>query len=156
MEAPIMFGISILAARWVLQHLQVSPLRSRRLAMGCIALGLMLVAEFTLGLWIRGVTIRGYFAARDPVSGAAYYLTLGAFAVVGLVRVPYPSKPDPVEVAEVFEVPLAFILDRANHRRDSREFKGRHRVFYVLPYQGRYIWGATAGMLVNLAEVLTA
>jgi hypothetical protein len=81
-EAPIMFGISILAARWVVRHVQVSPLRSRRLAMGCIALGLMLVAEFSLGLWIRGMTIREYFAARDPVSGAAYFLTLGAFAVI--------------------------------------------------------------------------
>ena len=47
-EAPIMFGISILAARWVVRHVQVSPLRSKRLAMGYIALGLMLVAEFTL------------------------------------------------------------------------------------------------------------
>jgi len=47
MEAPIMFGISILAARWVVRHVQVSPLRSKRLAIGCIALGLMLVAEFT-------------------------------------------------------------------------------------------------------------
>ena len=81
-EAPIMFCISILAARWAVRHVQVSPLRSRRLAVGCIALGLMLVAEFTLGLWIRGMTIRGYFAARDPVSGAVYFLTLGAFAVI--------------------------------------------------------------------------
>jgi hypothetical protein len=81
-EAPFMFGISILAARWVVRHVQVSPLRSRRLAMGCIALGLMLVAEFTLGLWMRGMTIREYFAARDPISGAAYFVTLGAFAVV--------------------------------------------------------------------------
>ena len=81
-EAPIMFGVSILAARWVVRHVQVLPLRSRRLAMGCIALGLMLVAEFTLGLWIRGTTIRGYFAARDPVSGAVYFMTLGAFAVI--------------------------------------------------------------------------
>jgi hypothetical protein len=81
-EAPIMFGFSILAARWVVRRLQVSPLRSRRLAMGCIALGLMLLAEFTLGLWIRGVTIRGYFAARDPISGTVYFMTLGAFAVI--------------------------------------------------------------------------
>jgi hypothetical protein len=81
-EAPIMFGISILAARWVVRHVQVSPLRSRRLAMGCIALGLMLLVELTVVLWIRGMTIRGYFAARDPVSWAAYFLTLGAFAVI--------------------------------------------------------------------------
>jgi 8-oxo-dGTP pyrophosphatase MutT (NUDIX family) len=86
------------------------------------------------------------------------YITSTGFEVtpvVGLVRVPYPAKPDPVEVAEVFEVPLAFILDPANHQRHSREFKGRQRTFYVLPYEQRYIWGATAGMLVNLAQVLT-
>jgi len=81
-EAPIMFGISILAARWVVRHTRVSTLRSTRLTMGCIALGLMLVAEFTLGLWMRGMTIREYFAARDPVSGTAYFLTLGAFAAI--------------------------------------------------------------------------
>ena len=81
-ESPIMFGISILAARWAVRHVQVSPLRSRRLAMGGIALGLMLAAEFTLGLWIRGMTISGYFAARDTISGAVYFKTLGAFAVI--------------------------------------------------------------------------
>lgn len=82
MEAPIMLGVSILAAWWVVRHVQVSLLRWRRLAVGCIALGLMLVAEFTLGLWIRGMTIRGYFTARDPISGAVYFMTLGAFAVI--------------------------------------------------------------------------
>jgi len=87
------------------------------------------------------------------------YLTSTGFEVtpvVGLVRAPYPMRPDPFEVAEVFEVPLSFIVDPANHRRDSREYKGRLRHFFVLPYQNRYIWGATAGMLVNLAEVLGA
>ncbi len=85
------------------------------------------------------------------------YVTSTGFEVtpvVGLVRTPYPMRPDPFEVAEVFEVPLAFIVDPANHQRQSREFKGRQRTFYVLPYQHRHIWGATAGMLVNLAEVL--
>ena len=85
------------------------------------------------------------------------YLTSTGFEVtpvVGLVRVPYPVKLDPFEVAEIFEVPLAFILDPANHQRQSREMRGRQRTFYVLPYQHRYIWGATAGMLVNLAEIL--
>jgi hypothetical protein len=84
------------------------------------------------------------------VTGTGFEVT----PVVGLVRVPYPVKLDPFEVAELFEVPLAFIVDPANHQRQSREFKGRQRTFYVLPYQHRYIWGATAGMLVNLAEVL--
>jgi 8-oxo-dGTP pyrophosphatase MutT (NUDIX family) len=74
--------------------------------------------------------------------------------VVGLVRAPYPTRLDPFEVAEIFEVPLAFIVDPANHERRSREINGRMRTFFVLPYQQRYIWGATAGMLVNLAEVL--
>ncbi|MGO8736079.1 MAG: hypothetical protein ACLQVM_25170 [Terriglobia bacterium] len=82
MEEPIMFGISILAARWVVRHRGIPPLRSRRLAMGCIALALMLAVEFSVVLWIRGMTIRGYFETRDPVSGALYFLTLGAFAVI--------------------------------------------------------------------------
>ena len=81
-EAPIMFCISILAARWVVGYFQFSPLRSGRLAVGFIALGLMLLADFTLGLWIQGTTPRQYFAARDPVSGTVYFLTLGAFAVI--------------------------------------------------------------------------
>jgi len=87
------------------------------------------------------------------------YVTSTGFEVtpvVGLVRAPYPSRLDPFEVEEIFEVPLAFILDPANRQRHSREFKGRQRSFYVVPYQHRYIWGATAGMLVNLAEVLAA
>ena len=82
MEAPIMFGISILAARWVVRHVGISPHWSRRLAMGCTALGLMLLVEFTVVLWVRGMTIRGYFESRDPVSGTVYFLTLGAFAVI--------------------------------------------------------------------------
>jgi len=85
------------------------------------------------------------------------YITSTGFEVtpvVGLVRAPYPTKLDAFEVADIFEVPLDFIVDPANHQRHSREFKGRLRTFYVVPYQQRYIWGATAGMLVNLAEVL--
>ena len=82
MEAPIMFGISILAARWVVRHVGISPFWSRRLAMGGTALGLMLLVEFTVVLWVRGMTIRGYFESRDPVSGTVYFLTLGAFAVI--------------------------------------------------------------------------
>ena len=61
MEAPIMFGVSILAARWVVRHVGIPPLWSKRLALGCIALGLMLLVEFTVVLWIRGLTLRGYF-----------------------------------------------------------------------------------------------
>jgi 8-oxo-dGTP pyrophosphatase MutT (NUDIX family) len=74
--------------------------------------------------------------------------------VVAFVRVPYPLRPDPSEVAEVFEVPLDFLVDPANLQRGSREWRGATRFFFALPYETRYIWGATAGMLVNLAEVL--
>ena len=74
--------------------------------------------------------------------------------IVGLVRSPPPYKPDPVEVAEVFEVPLDFILDKRNHQWRSRELQGQKRYFWAIPYLHRNIWGATAGMLVNLAETL--
>ncbi len=85
------------------------------------------------------------------------YITRTGFSVtpvVGLVRPPIAPKPDPFEVAEIFEVPLAFLLDRSNHERHSRPFEGRTRYFYAMPYEGYFIWGATAGMLVNLADVL--
>jgi 8-oxo-dGTP pyrophosphatase MutT (NUDIX family) len=75
---------------------------------------------------------------------------------VGIIRPPFDLDPDPVEVADVFEVPLRFVLDAANHDRGSRMYRGAERHFHVLPYKGRYIWGATAGMLVNLYEVLVS
>ena len=74
--------------------------------------------------------------------------------IVGIVAPPFALAIDPFEVAEAFEVPLGFILDRRNHRRVERESAGQRRAFFVLPYEGRNIWGATAGILVNLAEVL--
>ncbi len=85
------------------------------------------------------------------------YVTRTGFVVtpiVGLVRPPFELTPDPVEVAAVFEVPLSFVLDRANHERHSREWQNQIRHFYVLPHPERYIWGATAGMLVNLADLM--
>jgi len=74
--------------------------------------------------------------------------------IVGMVRPPPPYKPDPVEVAEIFEVPLDFILDKRNHQWRSRELQGQKRYFWAIPYLHRNIWGVTAGMLVNLAEAL--
>jgi hypothetical protein len=58
------------------------------------------------------------------------------------------------EVEEVFETPLSFLMNAANHQRQSREWQGRLRQFYVMPYENRYIWGATAGILRNLYERL--
>jgi hypothetical protein len=82
MEAPLMLGVSILAARGVVPHVGIPPQWTRRLALGCIALGLMLLVELTAVLWIRGLTLRGYFETRDSVSGTVYLLNLGAFTVI--------------------------------------------------------------------------
>jgi len=70
--------------------------------------------------------------------------------IVGLISPGFDLTLDAFEVKEAFEVPLDFVLDPQNHKRESRVWKGRERQFYVLPYENRYIWGATAGMLVNL------
>jgi len=85
MEMPIMLAVTILAARWTVLRLSVPPMPSVRLGMGCMALVLMLVAEFGFVLWIRGFSIRDYLSTRDPVSGAAYYLMLVVFAVMPLL-----------------------------------------------------------------------
>jgi len=74
--------------------------------------------------------------------------------VVGLIEPPLELVPDAREVAEVFEVPLGYLLDPANHQRASREIGGRTAHFYVIEHQGRTIWGATAGMLINLYRML--
>ncbi len=86
------------------------------------------------------------------------YITRTGFTVTPVVAIANPPlglDPDPREVAAVFEVPLAFFLDAANHQLCSRPFRGRDRRFYAMPYRDRYIWGATAGMLVNLYERLS-
>ncbi len=86
------------------------------------------------------------------------YITRTGFRVtpvVAFVAPPFDLDPDPEEVAEVFEVPLAFVLDPANHQRHSRRYDGMNRQFYAMTYGGQFIWGATAGMLVNLYERLT-
>ncbi len=74
--------------------------------------------------------------------------------VVGFVDPAVELRPDPFEVEEIFEAPLDFLADEANHQRHSREFQGKLRYFYAMPWERRVIWGATAGMLVNLAELL--
>jgi 8-oxo-dGTP pyrophosphatase MutT (NUDIX family) len=76
--------------------------------------------------------------------------------VVGLVSPPPALRLDAFEVAEAFEVPLAFFLDPGNHQRNTLQYQGRTRHYYAMPYEQRYIWGATAGMLMNLYALLTA
>lgn len=85
METPTMFVVTIVAARWIVCRLAVPSTPSSRLGMGFVALGLLLVAEFTLVLWLRGLTITEYFASRDPVSGTVYYLLLVVFAIMPLL-----------------------------------------------------------------------
>ena len=86
------------------------------------------------------------------------YLTSTGFSVtpvVGWAEPPLTYRADPHEVADVFEVPLAFLLDVANHRYESAFFKGRMRHFWAMPYGERFIWGATAGMLVTFQRIVT-
>ena len=70
--------------------------------------------------------------------------------VVGLVTPPFELSPDAFEVAEVFEVPLSFLLDEANHQLHRVEVRGKLREYYAMPYGDYFIWGATAGMIVSL------
>ncbi len=85
MESPIMFVVIIAAARWIIRRLALPSTASIRLGMGCVALGLLLIAEFTLVLWLRGLSISEYLAGRDPVSGTVYYVMLGVFAIMPLL-----------------------------------------------------------------------
>jgi 8-oxo-dGTP pyrophosphatase MutT (NUDIX family) len=74
--------------------------------------------------------------------------------VIGLVTPPLNLKLDDFEVEDVFEPPLEFLLDAGNFRRESIEYQGHMREYWAVPWQERYIWGATAGMLVGLREFL--
>jgi 8-oxo-dGTP pyrophosphatase MutT (NUDIX family) len=85
------------------------------------------------------------------------YQTLTGFMitpVVGFIKSGFQLQPDAFEVAEIFELPLAFLLDSANHYQESHEYQGVTRDYYVIPFQKRKIWGATAGILVNFAQRL--
>lgn len=85
------------------------------------------------------------------------YLTGTGFAVapfVGILPPDFVPVPDAYEVADVFETPLSFLMDSANHHRHQREFRGALRAYYAIPHNGRYIWGATAGMIKGLYDRL--
>lgn len=108
--------------------------------------------EEEIGLDRRHIEVIG--TLPDYVTGTGYRVT----PVVALVQPPFTLQPDDNEVAEVFEVPLAFLMSGANHRRlsfDLPEGAGR-RSFYAMPFERFFIWGATAGMLRNLFHFLRA
>lgn len=93
----------------------------------------------------------------EPLGWLDPYFTGTGFRVAPLVAMIKPSfalKLNRLEVDEVFETPFTFLMDAANHRLEEREWQGRRRQFYAMPHEGRYIWGATAGMLRNLYETL--
>jgi hypothetical protein len=82
MEAPLMLGVTLLAARWVVRRLSLPPGAATRLPVGLAALAFLLGAEFTVVLAIRGLTFREYLASRDPVAGTVYIVMLAIFAVM--------------------------------------------------------------------------
>ncbi len=76
--------------------------------------------------------------------------------VVGWVEPPFELTLDAFEVAAAFEAPLSHFLDPLRYQRREYRFRGRHRHYMAVPYEGRYVWGATAGMLYSLARMLNA
>ena len=106
--------------------------------------------EEEIGLAPEHVTLLGRLPLYE--TSTAY----GVTPIVGWVEPPFDLKIDAFEVDEVFEVPLAFALDRSNYVKETSMRDGIERWFYVLPYENRYIWGATAGMLVNFAELMAS
>ena len=101
----------------------------------------------------------GLDSARVEVLGRLpEYCTSTGFCVTPVVawaEPPVRYRPDPHEVADIFEVPLGFLLDVANHRYEQAFYKGRLRHYWAMPYGERFIWGATAGMLVTFQRILT-
>jgi len=105
-------------------------------------------AEEEIGVTPDRVEVLGKLPEYN--TGTGYRVT----PIVGWAEPPLKYAPDPHEVADVFEVPLAFLLDEGNHRYESAFFKGRMRKFWSMPYGERFIWGATAGMLVTFHRIL--
>lgn len=105
-------------------------------------------AEEEIGLPPEGVELLGRLPSRPTVTDYLIH------PVVGWVEAPFAHVLHPFEVADLFELPLAWLMERANHQRGRRERDGVTREFWVLPFEERYIWGATAGILVDLVCLL--
>jgi 8-oxo-dGTP pyrophosphatase MutT (NUDIX family) len=105
-------------------------------------------AEEEIGLGPEFVAPLGYLSGYLTVTG--YLVT----PVVAMLRDGFSLAPEPGEVADVFEVPLAYLMDGRNRETHAREWQGLTRHYYAYPYQSRYIWGATAGMIKNLGDRL--
>ena len=105
-------------------------------------------AEEEIGLTREQVTILGCLPDYDMPSG------FRISPVIGWIEPPFALRLDPIEVESAFEVPLSYLIDPANHQYRRYEFNGRSRDYLAMPYEGRYIWGATAGMLQRLSQQL--
>lgn len=101
--------------------------------------------EEEIGLAPEHIEILGYLP--EYRTGTGFRVT----PVVGLVQPPFELRPDPFEVAEIFEVPLAFLLDPANHQQHAMLYRGAMRQYFAMSYGDRFIWGATAGMIRSLS-----
>ena len=91
----------------------------------------------------------------DPIGYLDLYGTGFGFRIlptVARIRPGFSLRISEDEVDDAFEVPLAFLMDAANHQVHSKEFRGIMRSYYAMPFQQHYIWGATAGMLRVLYE----
>lgn len=104
--------------------------------------------EEEIGLPRERVEVLGFLP--EYRTGTGFRVT----PVVALVEPPFELHPDPFEVAEVFEVPLDFLLDPANHKQHEMHYRGALRRYYAMPYGDYFIWGATAGMIRSLSERL--
>jgi 8-oxo-dGTP pyrophosphatase MutT (NUDIX family) len=94
-------------------------------------------------------------ALVEPLGYLDLYLTFTGFRIlptVARVEPDFKLTLNPWEVTEAFEVPLAFLMTPANHQRQSRDWRGITREFYAMPFENRYIWGITAGIVRNLYE----
>lgn len=105
-------------------------------------------AHEEVGLARERVAILGELATYETVTG--FRVT----PIVGWIEPPFELRPDPIEVAEVFEVPLAHLLDPANQQRHFRMLGERRRDYWAIPYGERFIWGATAAMLLMMDRTL--
>jgi 8-oxo-dGTP pyrophosphatase MutT (NUDIX family) len=104
--------------------------------------------EEEVGLGRDFVDVRGELDRYETGTGFAIH------PFVAMVREGFDLTIDSAEVAEVFEVPLSFLMDRKNHEQRSTVWQGRERHYYAMTFGRHYIWGATAGILINLHERL--
>jgi 8-oxo-dGTP pyrophosphatase MutT (NUDIX family) len=106
-------------------------------------------ASEEIGLSPEKVEILGCLPPSETISGFRVY------PVVGWIEPPVDFEPDRREVEAVFELPLSFLLDSTNHHSGSVFYRGERHHFPVLPYRGHRVWGATAGILVDFARMIT-